>query len=379
MNFNLWRIKKDLLKGGRIFEIRASIKFVSPKFLKKSLIRFADESRSLKPKKVELDIFWQRETLVVNNRLVIRKFIETLRNDNINLSVNLPVCLPGWKNYNKIRKFAFFTSCDDCIFKKADACFGLRPARYEGPILFDLPLKDFSEVALEDFFPSQNKEPITWWIPRRLDIERLVKLAEVLNQGDDLPYILDVGAGNGVLVYLLAKTERVKVIGIEPNKRLIERTRFKHKNMKLIARTIESFVPNERIDLAINSFMPCRLDFSPLIKKTIRPKAFVYIQSKKMREGRKYIYVDLKVDERKNEFNYKIDKRLSFSPDDGYEEAFGWNVYSPDSANRKKISSLDCEIEVQVRKDIGNIDEDLILNVNKEGYRWEKEIGRKRI
>lgn len=122
---SLWKIEKELPEGSRIFEIKASIRFVSSDFLKKSLIKLAEESQSLLPKKVKLDIFWERETLVTKNRLVIRKFIETLKNNNINLSVGLPLCLPGWKDYQKIKKFAFLDSCNDCIFRKTNACFGL--------------------------------------------------------------------------------------------------------------------------------------------------------------------------------------------------------------------------------------------------------------
>jgi SAM-dependent methyltransferase len=210
-------------------------------------------------------------------------------------------------------------------------------------------------------------------------VERVVKLAETVSQAGDLPCILDVGAGNGFLAYLLARTERVKVIGIEPNKYLIRKTKFEHENMELIAGEIESFVPNKRIDIVINSFMPYRLDFSPLVKKTIRPAAFVYIQDKKIRDERNYVYIDLKVDERKNKFEYKIDKRVSFNPDDGYKRALGWSVYSV-GADRKEINSLDCEIEVQFEKNIGNINKDLVFNVNdKERYRWEKEIDQRKI
>ena len=60
--------------------------------------------------------------------------------------------------------------------------------------------------------------------------------------------------------------------------------------MKLIARKIESFVPNKRTDIVINSFMPYRLDFSSLIKRTIKPRAFVYIQDKRIRDETNYIY-----------------------------------------------------------------------------------------
>ena len=154
MQSNLWRIKKGLPEGSRIFEINASIRYASNEFLKNSLIKLAEDSQSLLPRKVELDIFWQRETLVAKNRLVIRKFIEALKNNNINLGINLPLCLPGWKDYNKIKKFTFLNSCNDCIFKKTNACSGLIPTRNQEPVLFDLPVKDFSEVSLKDFFPE---------------------------------------------------------------------------------------------------------------------------------------------------------------------------------------------------------------------------------
>lgn len=80
--------------------------------------------------------------------------------------------------------------------------------------------------------------------------------------------------------------------------------------------------------------------------------------------------MDLKLDERKSRFEYSTDKRLSLGLDDGYEKAFGWNVCFAGNADRKKMPSLDCEIEVQLRKDIGNMDKDLIFNVNrKKEYR----------
>jgi SAM-dependent methyltransferase len=379
MNSNLWQIKRELPKGSRIFEIDATIRFFSGYFLKKSLSKLAKDLLSLSPRKVALNIFWLKESLVANNRLAIREFIKILKKNNINISINLPLCLPGWKDYNKIKELIFFTSCKTCIFKKTNTCFGLTPVSYQRPILFNLPIKDFNQITLRDFFSDKNKDPLTWWIPTRADIERLVRLAEILNQDSRLPCILDVGAGSGFLGYLLAKTGRVEVIGVEPNKDLIRKTRFKHKNMKLINSRIESFNPHRRIEVVINSFMPCRLNFSPLIKRNIKPKAVVYILGKKMAEERKYVYINLRIDEKKERFEYRIAKRLSFDPNDGYKEMFRWNVYSPDNVDREKITSRDCEIEVQLRKDIDYLDKDLVFNANpKKEYRWEKQISRKR-
>ncbi len=143
------------------------------------------------------------------------------------MNINIPLCLPGSENYKRIKKFTSPDNCNGCIFKKASACCGLISYPDEKRISFDLPLKDFDQVSLKDFFPPKNKEPITWFIPRKKDIERIVRLAEVLNSKKDTPYILDVGAGGGFLAYLLARTERVKVTAVELNKELIKRTKFK--------------------------------------------------------------------------------------------------------------------------------------------------------
>ena len=41
-----------------------------------------------------------------------------IKNDNVNPSVRLPLCLTGWKDYKKIKKLTFFNNCSDCILKK---------------------------------------------------------------------------------------------------------------------------------------------------------------------------------------------------------------------------------------------------------------------
>ncbi len=290
------------------------------------------------------------------------------------MNINIPLCLPGWENYKRIKKFTSLDNCNGCIFKKASACCGLIPYLDEKRISFDLPLKDFDQISLKDFFPPKNKEPITWFIPRKKDIERIVRLAEVLNSKKDTPLILDVGAGGGFLAYLLARTGRVKVIAVEPNKELIKRTKFKCKNIKMIARGIESFRSKQKFEIAINSFMPYKLDLSPLIKKTIRPKAIIYIQDKKMALERNYTYLDLIIDDRRKIFDYKIDSSRSYDPDEGYKKVFAWDVYSA-GYPCKKIPRLGCEIEVQLREDLEIFDATSVFNVNRQKeYKWESQI-----
>ena len=374
MYSNLNKIKRALPEDGKIFEVRAVIKSFSNGFLAIALPQLADQLEMLRPKKINLNLFWRQELLVVKNRLTIRKFIKRLKKKNIHSNINIPLCLPGWENYKRIKRFTSPDNCNGCIFKKASACCGLNSYPHEKRIFFDLPLKDFDQISLKDFFPPKNKEPITWFIPRKKDIERIVRLAEVLNSKKDTPYILDVGAGGGFLAYLLARTERVKVIAVEPNKELIKRTKFKCKNIKMIARGIESFRPEQKFEIAINSFMPYKLDLSPLIKKIIRPKAIIYIQDKKMALERSYTYLNLIIDDKRKIFDYKIDSNRSYDPDEGYKKVFAWDVYSAGYPYRK-IPLLGCEIEVQLREDLEICDANSVFNVNRQKeYKWERQI-----
>ena len=374
MYSNLNEIRRSLPKDGKIFEVRAMIKSFSNGFLAITLPQLADQLEMLHPKKVSLDLSWRKELLVAKNRLTIRRFMERIKKKNIHLNINIPLCLPGWENYKRIKKFTSPDNCDRCVFKIASACHGLISCPDEKLIFFDLPLKDFDQISLKDFVPPKNKEPITWFIPRKKDIERIVRLAEVLNSKKNIPYILDVGAGGGFLAYLLAQTERVKVTAVEPNKELIKRTKFKSKNLNMVAGRIESYRPKQKFELAINSFMPYKLDLSPLIKKIIRPKAIIYIQDKKMALERNYTYLDLIIDDKRKIFDYKIDSSRSYNPDEGYKKIFAWDVYSA-GYPYKKIPLLGCEIEVQLREDLEIFDANSVFNVNRQKeYKWEKQI-----
>ena len=142
----------------------------------------------------------------------------------------------------------------------------------------------------------------------------------------------------------------------------------------MIAGGIESFRPKQKFEIAINSFMPYKLDLSPLIKKIIRPKAIIYIQDKKMALERNYTYLDLIIDDKRKIFDYKIDSNRSYDPDEGYKKVFAWDVYSA-GYPYKKIPLLGCEIEVQLREDLEIFDANSVFNVNRQKeYKWERQI-----
>jgi len=79
MYSNLNEIRKFLPKDFKIFEVRAVIKSFSNGFLAIALPQLADQLEMLRPKKVNLDLFWRQELLVAKNRLSIRRFIKRLK------------------------------------------------------------------------------------------------------------------------------------------------------------------------------------------------------------------------------------------------------------------------------------------------------------
>lgn len=362
-----------------IFEVKVSLKFHSASFLTGILSKTTSDLKLLQPKKVKLQIFWSPSNLTLESRQALRNFMTDLKRMNIGFQeVNLPFCLPGWKDYEKIKRFASFPECDSCIFKKGNRCPGLIPSSFQE--LFEMSTSDFSGISLADF--KDKTKPLTWWIPRKRDIEKIVRLAQFLHQGKGLPKILDVGCGQGFLAYLLAGTEKVNVTGIDPNEKLIEGTRFKHKNLTLLKETADSFLSRYQgsFDLVISSFMPYQLDYSAKIKKILRPKAVVYIEDKSVEKYRGWL--NLEISEKQGKFEYSFDEDTDGrSSLNNYQHFKKWSVPSITDLKKERLYPLSSQIEIQLRKDIHLLPE--LKGFSEERYYWEKELeflkGKRRI
>lgn len=353
-----------------IFEIRVSFKFHSDVFFSQVLSKLTSELKTLKPKRVKLQIFWSPSNLTLENRKALRSFMASLKGSP--LEIHLPFCLPGWKDYEKIKRFASFPDCDSCIFKKGNRCPGLIPSSCPRVNLFEMKIKDFSDISLEDF--KDKDKPLTWWIPRKIDIERIIRLSQLLHRGKGLPRILDVGCGQGFLAYLLTKTEKVKVIGIDPNETLIKETRFKHQNLTLLPEMADSFLSEHqgRFNLVISSFMPYQLDDTAKIKRRLRPKAIVYIEDR-IPGGERYgYYLSLEISERKNRFQYAFSKESGCFSLGNYRPFMRWKVPSINELEKKELSSFASQIEIQLRKDIPKPSKLKVFPEEK--YGWEKEL-----
>jgi len=155
----------------------------------------------------------------------------------------------------------------------------------------DLSIKPIGEVKLSDMHSTNKKARVSFFLPKREEVEAILHLAELIS-GVDKPLILDIGCGNGFLAYLLAKEGDVDVIGIDPNHNLIEEAskHYKLPNLQLISGDSKFAMKYKgEADLVINSWMPVGIDLSKDIKK-LNPKAIVYVRYKdsKTMTGKQY-------------------------------------------------------------------------------------------
>src|SRR3989338_9890708 len=105
-----------------------------------------------------------------------------------------------------------------------------------------------------------------FWMPRREEIQRFIEIAGAVHEGGGKPKILDVGCGNGFLAYLLAITNEVDVIGMDPNGLLFEKTPYVHKNLTLEVGNSQDAITrygNKNLDMVINSWMPDGINLTP--------------------------------------------------------------------------------------------------------------------
>ena len=139
------------------------------------------------------------------------------------------------------------------------------------------------EIEQSNMFGDKDNSRVSFYFPTNEEIRKILKIADHVSKRKK-PLILDIGCGNGFVAYILAKTNKVKVIGIDPNKEQIEESKkiYKSKNLKLEAGDNKYAVKkykNSKIDIIINSWMPVNHNFSPAIKK-IKPKAIIYVRYK---------------------------------------------------------------------------------------------------
>ena len=364
-------LTKYLVPDCRIGVLSVFVDFDSPQFLKSSLNRLSNDLRHLNLRKIVLNISWRRNNLKAENRSAVVSFFSKL--DDAGRCVELPFCLPGGPNFEKVKNYVTSNNCMECIFNENASCCGIPPRKfYEfSPIM----VKDFKDIKLSDFKTSGDREILSWWAPRYDDIKKIIETAKFLHDGPGLPTILDFGCGSGFLSYLLASSEEVKVTALDPNVSLIERTKFRHPSIEFVMGD-EATLAKEwrgRFDAVICCYLPYELDFSPKIKRVLEPKALIYIGDK-MEDEFKEHYVTLNIDERENGFYYSLDLDRTCDSSDIYKTIMNWDVISRDDVNSGRVV-MPLTAKVSIQTPYGKTSPCFNRSKINYLYPWEKEIG----
>lgn len=187
----------------------------------------------------------------------------------------------------------------------------------------------------ETLYTDIQAGPVIHWLPRSRDIERFVRIAEAVGDGDKPPVILELGAGSGFLSYLLARTERASVVAVEPDEKLLtgdgnarrqdgitglhddtSRLPYSHPNLQLRAATSREVIAEYQDsppDVVLCSWMPARFNFVPDIIK-LNPKAIIYVRRD---------FAFLQSTDRNHKFYIK-----RFAPHGGYQVTCTWTTPS---------------------------------------------------
>lgn len=159
----------------------------------------------------------------------------------------------------------------------SDTLEGLGVAFGANSKLWDLSYPVFEGLTLHRLCPENS--PVTYWAPRRAEIERVTELACTLHGSNPgRPTILEIGAGSGLISYLLACTGKVDVIAVEPDQRHVSLTPYRHHNLRfeaIDAPHAAQRYSGSNISVVLNSYMPPDVNLTPTIR-SIGASAIVY-------------------------------------------------------------------------------------------------------
>ncbi|MFO8015501.1 MAG: methyltransferase [Candidatus Woesearchaeota archaeon] len=250
------------------------------------------------------------------------------------------------------------------------------------------------KITLENICGSIKEPPVCFWAPKRREIQRMVNAAKAVHEGQGKPRIIDLGCGNAFLTYLLASTGDAELIGIEPNREMIENTPYSHPSMKLetgdSSHAVERY-SGQNIDMVLCSWMGYKTNLTPDIR-AIRPRAIIYVREgggatgisdyeySWMLEDEGYDIDDIRTQNLPEKL--KRENMVSFTPDREHSDAFEWtgpalgeikNLLRGEMAYDHNMNV----VEIQIRKDITVPD---IMDIKEgegcvaEKYRWEARL-----
>jgi SAM-dependent methyltransferase len=253
-----------------------------------------------------------------------------------------------------------------------------------------------SEVTLENICSSRESFPISYWAPRREEIQRFIEIAKAVHTGEGKPKILDIGCGVGFLAYLLAETGEVEVIGMDPIEYIETDNPYQLPNLKLEVGNSKDAVEryaNQNFDVVLNSWMPCGLNLTPDIRD-IEAKVIIYIKEREATgipgyQYGEYIYEDgfeeyeIGAEEHRVPNPIAYEDGVSYEPGKNYSRAFNWSGPSFCEINDfvEKLKNPDAYVgpdknlnyvDIQFRKDVKIPVFDKIKISDLDKYNWER-------
>jgi SAM-dependent methyltransferase len=257
-----------------------------------------------------------------------------------------------------------------------------------------------SDITLENICGAEGVAPVSYWAPRREEIQRFVEIAKAVHTGEGRPRILDVGCGTGFLAYLLAETGEVDVIGLDPEQSLIQGSPYSHSNLELEVGDSNDAVEKygvQDFDIVLNSWMHGGLNLTPDIRN-IGAKAIIYIKEREATGVPDYDYKEFIYDDGFDEWDDDADQHkrpnpissengISYHPGRDYQRAFEWSgpACSEVQGLGRKLKDpnayvgIDRDlnfIDIQFRRDV-QIPEIPEMNIpDSDKYAWEAALER---
>lgn len=303
--------------------------------------------------------------------------------------------------------------------------------KYHIPSIGYIQLIDHPEGKQFVVTPGMS-ERVTEWAPISLERAAITAVARAVSD-KELPYVVDVGCGNGFNSKLLAEESQLKILGIDPN--LPEETHYSNENVELrkadihdilnelgpirdsqttkqIASTLEKirhafltlddpfnaiffkylhdqrqkleneieelqrnadkYVKDSSVDVVLCSFMPDEIDLTLAIRDGIHPKAIIYAFDDLPRDC--LDQTDFYQEHLRKNAGDLQNKVLRFNPGSNYETMAEWQTFYRrdwEYGQTGPIAITDGRVVVQIRKDV---ELNLPQNVATRAYEWDKDI-----
>ncbi|MBT5021379.1 methyltransferase domain-containing protein [Candidatus Woesearchaeota archaeon] len=256
----------------------------------------------------------------------------------------------------------------------------------------------FEDIDIFNICGSNKSAAVSYWAPRREEIQRFVEIAKVVNKKKLRPKILDVGCGTGFLAYLLAKTGEVDVVGLDSDKELTNNNPFAHPNLKLEVGDASDAVKryrNQDFDTVICSWMPYQINLTPDVR-AVNAKSIVYIKERGGATGcDRWDYEEFIYEPGFSEFSpdaknhrtpnpVRREDAVSFDPGLNYKSVLTWSGPAHDEVKIiiRRLNGEDVwtseknynVIEVQIRNEIPKLTIPKINIIENQKYVWESAL-----